>query len=643
MKKIFSILLLCSFMFTFTSCENYLDVNKNVDAPDKISAELYLAGLLDVWQGVYDDNRFANSIAQVQGASSNYTSHYHNGASDTGAEMWRVTYWLQGVNLENMINQALESESYTLAGIGYIIKAYSWDWCTKYHGDMPMKQAYVPGILSFDYDYQPEIFEQVREWAKTGIELLEREDNTVYGNTLKELDLIFAGDKDKWIKFGHGIIVINLSALTKKADFKEKYYQDLVSHAKLALSSPSDDVTLLTLGGAGDAQFSAYNNKWGPYRGTGSDSYYPTDFTVQIMTGTLPLYDKDTGDRVDATPDANGDIDEDYPWELSPIQYVTDTSKVVGPFDPRRTAKIGSTDARFYKDMTNVDSIKSWMYYGSNRSGGQGPIAYAANLWGSRAGYASTSSIDGVGRWLYRNDAPYILMTAAEIQFCVAEAEFVAGNKSAALDAFKKGIAYDLEFTARYLVPGKPLEDGVDANGNTVYKQYGANPGGDVIATATFNQLAQEYIDGPYVNGMTEADLTLSHIMLQKLVALFPWGGIETWTDMRKYHYDIKYSGDYPSLNNGWTLTTVDQKWDDDPTKVYKGLYLAPAQVEFCRGTYNTKNEGSPAYRVKPRYNSEYMWNRAGLDALKPISGLADNYHCSIPWFAYPGDYPASL
>ena len=96
-------------------------------------------------------------------------------------------------------------------------------------------------------------------------------------------------------------------------------------------------------------------------------------------------------------------------------------------------------------------------------------------------------------------------------------------------------------------------------------------------------------------------------------------------------------------MNDGWDLNKVDQKMDNDPTKVYKGFYLAPAQVEGRKGKFSIKNEGSPCYRVRPRYNSEYMWNKEGLGNLKPISGLADNYHCSIPWFAYPGEYPESL
>jgi hypothetical protein len=37
------------------------------------------------------------------------------------------------------------------------------------------------------------------------------------------------------------------------------------------------------------------------------------------------------------------------------------------------------------------------------------------------------------------------------------------------------------------------------------------------------------------------------------------------------------------------------------------------------------------------------MWNKDGLSKIKPIDGEALNYHCSIPWFAYPGDMPESL
>jgi hypothetical protein len=142
------------------------------------------------------------------------------------------------------------------------------------------------------------------------------------------------------------------------------------------------------------------------------------------------------------------------------------------------------------------------------------------------------------------------------------------------------------------------------------------------------------------VAGLPMSDFDLSHIMMQKFVALYPWGAGEVWVDQRKYMYDIAYSGDYPSNGNGWDKTTLNQKSDDDPTKVYKGYYLYPAQVQGRKGSYNDDNNGSPCFRLRPRYNSEYMWNLPSLQALRPIAGDAKDYQCSIPWFAYPGDMP---
>lgn len=629
--------------FTFSSCDSWLDVNDNVDAPDYIQEDLYLAGILSaVGQGNYWDIRATSVLSQSFGTSSytSYAQHFYSKASDNAAEMWRVTYWHAGMNLENMINQSIESESWTLAGIGYAIKAFCWDMLTKLHGDVPMKQAFEPGRLSHDYDYQDEVYTQVREWAKTAIEYLEMDDATDYGSRLKDADLMYAGNAEKWIKFAHSVIVRNLSSLTNKNNFASDYAQELINHAALAFTSNEDNATVYRLGGGNSAQFSSYNNSWGVCRGTGSDGYWASDWAVQIMTGQIPQYDEN-GDKIDADPDpVTDEISKVYPWKLAPVQYVADTSKAAGHFDPRVVAKIGTLDANKYQNMDNIDSIKSWIFYGGGFTSWSGPIGTAANLWGSRTGNNSNASYDGSGRWLYEESAPYILMTAAEMQFCLAETYWKLGQKGNALDAFKKGIALDVEFTGSYLKPGAPKETGEDENGNKTYAIGGNVPGGDVVTKAAYNTLAAEYIAGPYVEGMTEADFTLSHIMLQKFVALFPWGSTETWTDMRKYHYDIKYSGEYPGLNNGWNLSYIDQKMDSDETKVYKGYYLAPALVENRRGSYNEENQGSPCYRIRPRYNSEYMWNKPALDALKPIGGRELNYQCSIPWFAYPGEMP---
>ena len=629
MKKLLIILFVALVGFASTSCDDFLNVNENKDAPDKVDAYLYLAGLESAWQGLYYDIRATAPLSQMMGTSSytSYANNFYSKGSDAAGETWRIAYWLHGMNLENMVNQAKADEAWTLAGIGLAIKAYTWDVMCKLQVELPMKQAFEVGRLSHDYDYQDEIYPQIRAWAEEAIELLSKEDNFAYGTKLKENDRVFQGDADQWIKFAHGVIVNNLASLTNKNNFVSEYANQLLQHGKLALASANDNALMSTVGGAADAQFSIYNNFWGVYRGNLSNSYWQSDYIVQIMTGTVPVYDETTGDKVRTSKsDSRAAY---YPYELNPKQIIADTLvELTGHFDPRVAAKLSTSDDNTYEDIDDADSVKMRRYYGSSFTSASGPIGTAPNVFGRFV--VSNKTYDGTGRWIFRDDAPYVLMTSAQIKFCMAEAYFKMGDKANALAAWKDAIKDDMDFTVSQLLPGK-AKDGA---------KYGALPGGDKISTALFNQLAAEYLAGPFVGQITESELTLSHIMMQKYVALWPWGANEAWTDLRKYHYDIKYSGDYPTLDNGWTLTTVDQKWDTDESKVYKGFYLAPAQVQNRRGTYNVENYGSPCYRIRPRYNSEYMWNLNSLGALKPIAGDALNYQCSIPWFAYPDGYP---
>lgn len=614
--------MLMPFLFVVGSCKKYLDVNKNIDAPDYVDGYLYLANITQQFQGIYWDLRAIAPMTQMMGTSTtaygNFANHFYALGSDAGGEMWRVTYWNQGMNLENLINQSMEAEDWTLAGIGYAIKAFSWDATTKIHGEMPMKDAFVPNLLSHNYDYQEEIYEQVRGWARKSIELLEREDNHNYGTKISGNDYIYGGDKAKWIKFAYAVIVRNLASLSNKKDFKDKYAQELIDAAAKSFQSPDDDATLKIAGGSQQVPYTGYNNFWGTARPNLTYDFFQHEYAVQVLTGTVPEYNQATGEKIRETNNPY------YPFKVAAKQVIADTLlNVIGHFDPRVVAKLGTTSNPTFNLLNDANNVKSYKYYGGTFTGKNGPIGTVPSFYGRNIASVYTGAVhDGIGRWIYRDDAPYILTTYAEIQFCLAEAYWKLGRTSDAFEAFKKGVDGDVKTTARYIYPGKE----------------GSATGGDKITKELFNTLGSQYVNGPFVGGLSE--LTLSHIMMQKWVALYPWGAAEAWVDMRKYHYDIEYNGEYPGSGNGWIQAQVEQKWDTNTTKIYKGLYLAPAQVEGRKGRYDIRNEGSPSYRLRPRYNSEYMWNLPALEGLKPIAGTADNYQTSIPWFAYPGDMP---
>jgi hypothetical protein len=637
-KKIsFSVVLLAVLLFMNTSCEKWLDVNKNVDAPAQVEGYLYLAGILQAYNGMYYDVRATGGLTQMLGTTSytQFANHYYYEASDAGGEMWRFTYWLQGMNLENMINQSVAKEDWTLAGIGYAIKAFSWDQMTKHHGDLILKDAFVPGLLAHRYDYQDTIYPYIRKWAYKAIEYLSMTDNHSYGTTISANDYIYGGNKAKWIKFAYGVIVRNLASLSNKTDFVTNYAPELVIAAGKSLATFDDDATLKIGGGGASAAQSAYNNFWGTYRVNLNYVYFQHEYAVQVFTGTVPQYDEATGNKV---PIAGNTY---YPYVLASPQIICDTIITVpGHYDPRVAVKLSTIDDANYDNLANAYKIKKRKYYGGSFGGAAGPIGTAPSVYGrnSSSAYTSTNNAahDGKGRWLFRDDAPYILMTCAEIKFCLAEALWKLGQKPEAFQAFKDGVRADLDFTGNYISTGTP---GVIEGGIITTKGV---TGGDKITKAVYSTIANEYAAGPYVNGLALADFSLSHIMMQKWIALYPWGAEEAWVDMRKYHYDLAYTGDYPSKGNGWTISSVAQKWDSNPTKVYKGLYLPSADVSNRRAAFNTYNDGSPCYRIRPRYNSEYMWNKPSLSTLLPVSGTAVNYQCSIPWFAYPGNYPTT-
>ena len=617
MKKIFAGIMMLAAV-AFTSCQDWLDVNNNIDAPDYVEAHLYLSGVIQQFQGLYwDATNVTGEYTRMMNGSSSYAGHTYPGSSDTGGEKWRMTYWLQGMNLENMINQAVEAEQWTLAGIGYAIKAFSWDALTKYHGDVILTQAFEPGRTSFDYDYQDVVYAKVAEWYDTAIEYLTMEDNTYYGTKLTGNDWIYFGDKAKWVKFCYSGKIRQLSSLANKANFATEIAPVLVGYADKAILSNADNATITISGGGPDEPYDYYNNYWGTARGN-LGTGWKQGYAIRVMTGTVPLYDEN-GEKIECE-DTLINWDSRYKYMLNPVQIVTDTNVMAeGHWDPRVVAKLGTYSDSCFQNIENLDVIKRHRYF------------TGISPWG-RNTTSNMTTFDGQGRWLYHDAAPYILMNAAEIKFCVAEAYFRMGDKASALNWWKEAIADDMEFTASYLKPGKPAASEKEVSG------------GDKITKALFDQAAAEYLAGPFVGQMTADNLTMSHIMLQKYVALYPWGSPEIWVDMRKNFYDVEYTGEYPHVDNGWTKLEVKQKRDDDPTKVFKGYYLAPANFEGYRGKYNENRvlEGSPCFRIRPRYNSEYMWNIPGLHALRPIPGDAVYYHCSIPWFCYPNGYPES-
>lgn len=218
---------------------------------------------------------------------------------------------------------------------------------------------------------------------------------------------------------------------------------------------------------------------------------------------------------------------------------------------------------------------------------GQTAITPAAdrpqNFWGvSQAALNNAApGNDNNCRYIFRNAAPLPVITAAEVKFMKAEAALRKGEKNTAWTAYKEGISLNFDMLTT---------------------TYNANiPAGEEIT-----QLKKDtYMNNPVIVPVSFNDITRTKIMLQKYIALYGIGVVETWTDMRRHHYS-----------------------DTDPAtsqQVYAD-FVVPTGAEL-----HPNNLNKQVYRVYPRYNSETVWN---MEELRRIGADKDDFHTKECWFS---------
>lgn len=194
------------------------------------------------------------------------------------------------------------------------------------------------------------------------------------------------------------------------------------------------------------------------------------------------------------------------------------------------------------------------------------------NFWG----YAGTLGAQLPGRYIFDIKAKLPVMTYAQLQFIKAEAAYKMGDKATALSAYRNGISAHIDW-----VNARNQDNGQTPTQITAAEKNAFLADPNIVPAA--------------------ANLTLTHIMSQKYIAQWGWGHNELWMDMRRYHYTEIDPASGKQVFPGFSL----------PTNLYPD------------------NAGKPVYRIRPRFNSEYVWN---LAALAVIGGTATDYHTKPLW-----------
>ena len=532
MRKLICASLITASLFAATGCENYLDVNVNPNGPDqKVAPYLYLPPIQSSMAlAVQFDARYVGKYTQnwvSTAAGDTWDRHGYIPASDASGELWRNVYWKLGYNLSDMISKAEEEQKWDFVGVGHAIRAWGWQMLTDYHGEIILTQAFDPSRKTFDYDSQEAVYNEAKRLMELAVTNLNRTDGAVMVSGLSRGDLIYNGDRTKWLKFTYGLLAINEHHLSNKPSYNP---DKVIEYVDNALASNADNAMVRFNGSVNDD-----TNFFGPRRGN-LGSFRQSKFAVDILDGTNPTFQDNS---------------------LKDPLFTTQHLK-----DPRLQVMMTPAPDGSYRGVVPNAGV-----------GAISPTtARPRNLWNSTVDGTQASTT--VGRYLFQNDGLFPLMTYSQLQFIKAEAAWKKGDKALALQAYTNGVKGHLDFVKQYVVN---------------------DPATAEDEVALFNQRRTAFEASEVMLPKDPANLTLQKIMLQKYIAQWGWGFIETWSDLRRY----KYSSD---VFTGFTL----------PASLFPD------------------NGGKPAYRFRPRYNSEYMWN---IEALKKVGGLEADYHTKEMWF----------
>jgi hypothetical protein len=525
-------------LLALTGCEKKIDeAFANPNASVRVPVETLLPGIIGNFvgssaaagsaYGTANDGLYIGRYVQFWGTNSAGNQYDQmggaTGASDLLGSVWAMHYFGMGENLNKMVQWGIEEEKWDYAGVGYAIRAWSWLQLTNMHGEVILKEAFRPDQLVFKYDNQEEVYDSVRAIAHRAIAYLDKTGGQASQANLAKGDAYFYnGDVNKWKKFAYTVLARSFSHLSNKSTYNA---DSVIRYAQLGINTNADNATAKFA----NTGITGTSNFYGPFRNN-VGTLRQTDYITNLMNGL--------------------------------------NTRFSGATDPRA----------WYMLRENTNKTIRGIKLNKGSSGlpaGDQPQSF----WGQPFGTATAPTSDAASRYIFKNGAPFPIITASENKFILAEAYLRKGDANAARTAYIDGISLNIDMLNADFKRDVPADKEITPAMKAAF-----------LANTTIVPDA--------------SSLTLSHIMLQKYIALYGFGMMETWVDMRRFHY-------------------VDQ--DPKGGQVYADLVL-PIGIDLF-----INNSGKYTYRARPRFNSEYLYNVAELTRL---GALALDYNTKEQWFS---------
>lgn len=262
--KSFIKVLLVGVLIGFSSCtEDELrtsDTLQQKDAVESVNDPYLLASIIMKTSLFYQDQAFNQRRlpGAVQHMESNYQSsdNYYDGFKSNQDDMYTAMNILKLV--ESSIDLTTERQSNTHKGIFKVFRVLLFSFMTDFYGDVYYSEALKAreGILYPKYDTQQDIY--------TGLLAeLEEASSLISGGTEEisaSYDLMFAGDKAKWLKFANSVkLRLLMRASGKITDAGTK----IAAIAGNVLSESTENASIAYVGTVASNSWTGGTINWG--------------------------------------------------------------------------------------------------------------------------------------------------------------------------------------------------------------------------------------------------------------------------------------------------------------------------------------------------------------------------------------------
>ncbi len=308
LHKSFYILTLFGFI-TLVSCKKTLDINTDPNNPTTLTvstilpaAEKALGDALAIGNGNYGGLSQVLSVYTHQMSTREAPDQYGaSGQEFYVSNAWQTFYQsflgADGVihpgvlnNLEQIIKDATATGNPRYAGIAKILKAYSYSQLVDVFGDVPFSEAtkLVEGTRYPKFDDDAAIYPQLFTLLDEGIADVNQEENI---REPGDDDIIYGGDKDKWVKAANTIKLKLYTQIRKVQDVSAQVTALLAG----PLISETNESFLVPYGlnAATDNRNPAYGDYFATQR-----SNHVSPWLYEIMKGYNPIFKGITDPRI---------------------------------------------------------------------------------------------------------------------------------------------------------------------------------------------------------------------------------------------------------------------------------------------------------------------------------------------------------